>query len=528
MGLLSAKGKVILPFEYDNIAGNNHYITPYLLLEKNGKRGQFNCKNAKLLPAVYDNLGEAFDTSGVLFVQQGGYFALFSAKYVQLTEFVFDHSDPVFFGPNLLCLRRGEKYVLTDRSGKQLPIGEMDEFRLLDNPNYAAFKKDHYYGCIRQDGKIILEPKFSGLSSLGRRAIQVDFPDGEAQIYNLEGGLISKESFNVVTLIDESHFLVEKGEFNAVLTFEGEYSIEIVPNFVPRLNFIRCDMGSCIVAENGKMGLFRADGTVILPMEYDLISGALDQTGYFMVRKGKMFGFINWEGEWLTGLAYDFARPFYSGLAPVCSNGKWGYIAENGKVVIPLKFDFAENFGYYAQEAIVAMAKSLWWIDKKGKIIREIPYSERISLDFQHSPIYCITETGLGDGLRYEGDDTWLLKPTGYQLQKIFYNLLVYSRPLMKGELLPPFGLMDYAGQHITDMVFDEFNLQHIRLCEMIPARKGTKWGFINTKGETVVPFIYDKVWNNSQPIQNGKWLGGVHSNGQSWTIDITGNKVKD
>jgi hypothetical protein len=33
-----------------------------------------------------------------------------------------------------------------------------------------------------------------------------------------------------------------------------------------------------------------------------------------------------------------------NGLAPIKSNGKWGYINQRGEVVIPFKYNFADSF----------------------------------------------------------------------------------------------------------------------------------------------------------------------------------------
>ena len=41
---------------------------------------------------------------------------------------------------------------------------------------------------------------------------------------------------------------------------------------------------------------------------------------------------------------YDYARPYYDGLAAVEKDGKWGFIDEAGEVVIPFRYDVAFSF----------------------------------------------------------------------------------------------------------------------------------------------------------------------------------------
>ena len=50
--------------------------------------------------------------------------------------------------------------------------------------------------------------------------------------------------------------------------------------------------------------------------------------------------------QWLNNLLFKYTevRNFKEGLACVKSNGKWGFIDETGKEVIPLKYDLGFDF----------------------------------------------------------------------------------------------------------------------------------------------------------------------------------------
>ena len=68
-------------------------------------------------------------------------------------------------------------------------------------------------------------------------------------------------------------------------------------------------------------------------------------------------------------MIYDGAWDFAFGIAAVEKNSKWGFINEKGKIVIPMKYEYADYFnGKYAP----VKYKGKWYdINKKGKIIRE-------------------------------------------------------------------------------------------------------------------------------------------------------------
>lgn len=523
MGILSQTGKALLPFEYDQISYNEEEYTPFLRLQKDSKIGLFNCLNERAIPAEYDDLPYFFDTSRLILLTKNNKAALFSGDFRQLTDFEFTPQTPEVFGKHFTCLTKDGKYILVDRMGKQVPDAVFDWIEVVEGRNYAFFKKDHFFGCIRQDGKIILEPRHASLEAFTSNAILAGFPDGDVQIYNIEGALISQETFQRVKDIDGVHILVEKDGKYGVINQTGVYTIPLVSQG------IECAHGACPLEKNGKTGLVRPDGTVILPPEYDHIWHAIDRSGNFVIQKDGLYGYCNWKGEWLTEIAYDMARPFCWGRAALQKNGKWGYINQQGAIAIPFIFDFAENFGYNTPpEAVTTYEKSHWNIDTSGNLLQEVPYSILASLDYNLTQIRVITSPSNGDGLQYDGSDAWLLKPTGYQLHPIMYDLLVYATPTTKGGISAPFGLMNYAGTHLTECTFDELILSHIRVCDMIPVKKGKKWGFINAKGHTIIPIIYDNVWNLQEPYPNDQWRGGVFLNGESFLIDNLGKKITE
>lgn len=64
---------------------------------------------------------------------------------------------------------------------------------------------------------------------------------------------------------------------------------------------------------------------------------------------------------------YEDAKPFSNDLAAVRQNGKWGYIDDSGKFVIPAVFDQAESFD--RNLALVRQGHKLLTIDLSGKTL---------------------------------------------------------------------------------------------------------------------------------------------------------------
>ena len=64
----------------------------------------------------------------------------------------------------------------------------------------------------------------------------------------------------------------------------------------------------------------------------------------FVVKKGKLFGFMSQKGEQTIPCQYSFAYPFdqrYKIAIVQKTNGKWGGIDTQGNTVIPFEYDVA-------------------------------------------------------------------------------------------------------------------------------------------------------------------------------------------
>lgn len=81
------------------------------------------------------------------------------------------------------------------------------------------------------------------------------------------------------------------------------------------------------------------------------------------------FGFIDVNGRAVIPIEYNYAEDFSEGLAVVRHRtGKWGYIDTTGREAIPTQFNFAESFSYGI--AKVRLDGKQGCIDKTGKWIK--------------------------------------------------------------------------------------------------------------------------------------------------------------
>lgn len=96
--------------------------------------------------------------------------------------------------------------------------------------------------------------------------------------------------------------------------------------------------------------------------------------------KGK-WGFVTQAGKSVIPLKYDDAKDFSNGLAPVKLYNKWGFIDNTGKEVIPIKYNVVELLfdARFSKGLLIAVQLDNKWgcIDEFGEIVVPINYNSR-------------------------------------------------------------------------------------------------------------------------------------------------------
>ena len=83
-------------------------------------------------------------------------------------------------------------------------------------------------------------------------------------------------------------------------------------------------------------------------------------------RDGK-YGFIDQTGKVVIPLNYDDTWSFSEGLALVSRNGKYGFIDKTSKVVIPLKYDKADSFNNGVAGVLDRSTGEAFYINRQGE-----------------------------------------------------------------------------------------------------------------------------------------------------------------
>ena len=91
--------------------------------------------------------------------------------------------------------------------------------------------------------------------------------------------------------------------------------------------------------------------------------------GFAAVCDGKKWGYINKQGKVVISLKYEGADEFEKGSGAVFRNRKFGLINRQGKLVVPIKYYDSPNLSSYKGLYNISGKDGVGVIDSNGKII---------------------------------------------------------------------------------------------------------------------------------------------------------------
>lgn len=241
---------------------------------------------------------------------------------------------------------------------------------------------------------------------------------------------------------------------------------------------------------NKKEGLITETGAVLLEPQFDDIEKFKD--GVAFVKNNKKYGFIDRSGKILCEPKYDIIEKFSRDIITTMQKGPlFGLIKNDGSVLIEPRFNAIEKFvGRYAAVAVDKSTNQKLWgmIDRDGKVIFEPIYAFPLKFNKQDLSIANTVDGGVGLYLIVKIDGTILL-------DNLLYAYMDNQNCYIKNKS-NKWTICDFSGKPVSKE-FDEFAFSGkggFSDKGLIAAKEGSKWGFINNVGNTIIPFKYDKI----------------------------------
>ncbi|CAM3618982.1 hypothetical protein FSS13T_17660 [Flavobacterium saliperosum S13] len=471
------KNETIIPFEYDSIfipKNNSNYNTYnnnkskqkikipnpllqpsqnvlYLTIQKNNKFGLVNGNGTIIYPADNDAVNNA-DSYGYYSVKKGELYGIYFSKSTdkKKTDIEFDRVFTDGYGA--IMASKNKKAGIFNLQGEQIAPFEYDNDFIAQYSSIGyRVSKDKKRGILDKQGKVIVPPIYDDVDtfSLGNRDFLNVKKDEKHGVINLKGEIIIPVAFD---WIDEENnmFKVMKAEPNRKFGLYDKTGKTVVPveyqwitnsntqfskitilkiaennyNFLNQKNeFIftenisdfgyvldehklknpfasgRGDMRIFIKSQNGKYGLLNETSqTLVAPMVYDEILQFFESRIhlYYSVRKGKKFGLINEEGKEIIPIKYDALSVDFADYDAedrndekyrivVAKGTKMGTVNLKNETILPFEYTHLQRISGW-QELYKAKKRNKYQIiDKNGKPINPNFFDEVANFEYINS-----------------------------------------------------------------------------------------------------------------------------------------------
>ncbi len=344
------------------------------------------------------------------------------------------------------------KYGLTNPNGDLIAEPIYDKLRYRKDLDVYEAESDGLSGLLDRSGKLVIPLKYTSIS-VQKSYIEAIYP-----------GWAKKDYYDLkFQQIDE------------VSWFERN------PRFRDGMAVVR--------NKEGKYGVGDSTGKLIIPFEYDQISGR-PVVGRFMARKGDAWAVVGMDNKPLTEFKFD--RPYYSagnGRFLIQGGGKAGILGRDGKVAIEPKFD---GLHYMGRDVYAYEDGKLWGMIAADGTTTTAPKYTNDWWNIEAWDDYFF-EYGIG-AVRLEDGSYQYIDPGAKVVSDTYdYADVVFSANRSQVVRDGKTGFVDTTGKVAIPLVYttSRYGWNISEKCKRLLVQKDGKYGIIDDNGNEIIPVQY-------------------------------------
>lgn len=489
----------------------------------------------KRLIAQYDSVGE-FCCGFAKATKNGSVVGFINPN----GDLIYDDATP--FGVDKLCVCKNGLWGVINSAGEYVIEYQYQKITPINN-SYAIFNTQGKFGLLDFNGVIIISPKYDNLKKLwrseclgcqlngrwgvldygGGKLTPLKFEDvidvyndvlvavyinGCQKYYNIKNG----DTYDWIRLLKNDYVLVRIGDKCGYIKNTGE---EVIPIIYHRAYDFFDDRAKVMI--DNKYGYINRTGEVVVPIKYDNISSFF--CGVAQATLNHKLGFVDSSGKELTPFKYDLIVRSREDLIKVILNNRYGFVNTSGVEIIPPIYDSIDQFDNNL--AKVSIDGKWGYINKKGEEIIPIIYDSvgefednlvKVSIDGKLSYIHISKNEAENIFIVYDIIDDFSIGPQG-EWAKV-------KKDNKKG-------FINRKGEEVVPCKYSQINdfFEGLAAVCIGGIRIGKRWcngewGYIDQTGEEIIPCIY----NRSNRFCGD--LAMVNLDGRWGYIDKTGKEV--
>lgn len=422
---------------------------------------------------------------------------------------------------------------------------------LMYEKSVLKYSKDEKYGIIDLNGKIITKPIYEEIDTLQFKEGELLVKkDGKYGVINIKGTTLVKTNYDKIETdkyyennneYKNAGYIVskttEEGYRYGYVNLAGKEIIEPKYNDLYRITEINSQDIYIICAENGKYGLIINDKKIIENDYQSLVY--TESNNNIIALKGKKYGVLSTTGKIIVPFEYKqidvtgtyiYATTNDENTKIFDSNGNETNISKDLAIIdidntnYKIYIETIEGktiYNIYKNQqkltkddySYIQYLYDKYFIacDRNGKL-GIIDDNENITVNFNYNSIQKIEYTNMIQTLNNNTNITEIYSKNMKKICELENAILENNKEYIK----------IYNDKEIKYILKDEVEVNNTEIFKnnkIFAKKQGTKWGFINSNGNKVVEYKYEKVtevnkYGFAGIKQNGKW-GVINSEGK-------------
>lgn len=422
----------------------------FTIVEKGNKKGLFDKDGNVILPIEFDDLGwskgmpEVLDNK-VIGYREGNLWGLISLKNKKITAPLYTSLVPsqenYIIASKRSMLSNGRLYGLIDTKGKEVMDFRYSSLQFHGDQLIASMLRnvEPAFGIINIEGEAILGFDFSYIVPLSSKVYAVKNETGKVALYRNTGSPLTTFAYDSISKFEQ---------------------------------------GIAVVLMNGKKGVIREDGVMLVKPDYGKIKINADRT--VSALPFDTWHVLNAENKSLQTLLYDSIIPAGKGIFKVfIDDDVETYVNLEGNVIIP------EQWKIHALTGDFAILKNQ---RKFGVMSLQEGNTHQVILEPEYDSI-CIDQ-----------------------------DYIIAAKSVSKSSEDQSWSLFDKEGRKLTYNSYQDIE----RNSEgMFAVKRKNHWGYINAEGEEIIPCQYVEASDFSQGKAKVDFIDGqgiINAKGQ-WLV---------
>ncbi len=380
----------------------------------------------------------------------------------------------------MLCIYDGKKYGFINEYGNEsIPFVYDKAYPFCEG--LACVCRDERFGFINHKGETVLPFIYDQASSFHEGLAYFEIGDQYGFIDEKGNQVFLLDCDSVNSFNEGLAYFSDNGKYGYI-DKTGKVVIEPIYDDVDYF-----ENGLAKVRVNDKVGIINRMGQEIVPISYDDVE-AVD--GFFITQLDYEYGCINGKGKTILPEKYPGVY-VHDGVVKFFNNDTWYVMDEKGHAI---EMEHEDSNKVPNSDLSIARRNDQYGIvNSRGEIIVPFQYDDIGYFDFQtkffanYNPAYeAILRFSVSIGEKYG-----VIDESGNSIVPCIYDSTqIFSNGMMMLQEDYECSLADKEGRIVSKKKYDHITqVGDFFLCEI-----NGMHGFLNEKGEEVVPTMYDYI----------------------------------